>query len=193
MELGKKVYRSTAIGTIKLMALLVIVVLFINLYLSTFNDPEFSTWVSKSLMDVAKFHLQYPYDILSFIFFILGPCHYYGFVRGVSFYENGMIINKGLPFFNVKVPYKEIERYEIIHSRLFISIKRRDTGEDILFSVNDVDRAISIFDQNNIQGDLSNHAKETVSVHTKLVLFFIVIGVAVMLGQSLGLSRFLFR
>lgn len=193
MDLGKKVYRSTAIGTIKLMAMLIIIVLFTNLYLQTFNDPEFSTLEVKDFMAIVNFHIRYPYDILSFIFFILGPCYYYGFIRGVSFYENGMIINKGLPFFNLEIPYSAIDKYEIIHSRMFMSIKRSDTGEDLLFAVNDVDRAISIFDQNNIQGDLANHEKDTMSVHTKLVIFFIAIGIAVMLGQSLGLSRFLFR
>jgi len=193
MDLGKKVYRSTAIGTIKIMAIVIIVVLFVNLYLMIFNDPEFNSLSDKSFSAVANFHWKYPYDLLSYIFFILIPCYYFGFIRGVSFYENGIIVNRGLPFFNSIIPYSIIKQYEIIHSKLFISIKRSDTNEDVLFSINDVDRAVSIFDQNEIKGDLHCQERLVMTMHKKLIIFFIAIGIAVMLGQSLGLSRFLFR
>lgn len=193
MELGKKVYKSTAITTIKVMAVVIIVVLFFNLCIQTFYDPEFSQLEVQDYMAMIKFHLKYPYDILPFIFFIFVPCFYYGFIRGVTFFENGMVINRGLPFVNAEIPYSEIKDFEIIHSKLFMSIKRKDTNEDILFAIKDVDRAVSIFDQNGIQGDLTSKEKLTMTIHTKLIIFFIAIGVAVMLGQSLGLSRFLFR
>ena len=175
------------------MALVIIVVLFINLYVQTFYDPEFSQQAIQNFKAVALFHFKYPYDILPFIFFILVPCVYYGFIRGVTFFENGIIINRGLPFLNTEIPYSEIKDFEIIHSKLFMSINRKDTGEDILFAIKDVDRAVSIFDQNGISGDLTSQEKLAMTIHTKLIIFFIAIGVAVMLGQSLGLSRFLFR
>ena len=192
-NLGKKVYRSTAIGTIKVMAIIIIVVLFINLYFMIFNDPEFNSLSNKDFFAVANFHWKYPYDLLSYIFFILIPCYYFGFIRGVSFYENGMIVNRGIPFFNSTIPYSVINKYEIIHSKLFIAVKRSDTNEKVLFSINDVDRAISIFDQNEIQGDLKAQERLVMTMHKKLMIFFIAIGIAVLLGQSLGLSRFLFR
>jgi hypothetical protein len=193
MDLGKKVYRSTAIGTIKIMAVVIIVVLFVNLYLMIFSDPEFNSLSRKDFFAVANFHWKYPYDLLSYIFFILIPCYYFGFIRGVSFYENGIIVNRGAPFLNSIIPYSVIKQYEIIHSKLFISVKRSDTNEDVLFSISDVDRAVSIFDQNGIKGDLHCQERLVVTMNKKLMIFLIAIGIAVMLGQSFGLSRFLFR
>lgn len=194
MDLGKKVYRSTAIWTVKIMALVIIVVLFINLYFQTFNDPEFATFENRGLKEFFMFHVKYPYDLLSYIFFILIPCIYYGFIRGLSFYENGIFINRGAPFYNTSIKYSDISRYKIIHSKLLMAIKLKNSSKEVFFTIKSVDRAISIFDQQGIPGDLKSKMQLPVNMHNKVMVLIISVGIAVAIGQtSLWLSRFLFR
>jgi hypothetical protein len=99
-ELGQKIYTTKTIFSIKLMAGIACVVLLINLYYQTFNDPEYTEYMIKGFSQVVSFHLKYPYDILSYLFFIFIPSIYYSFIRGAVFYENGIIINRGFPFYN---------------------------------------------------------------------------------------------
>ncbi|MBD65826.1 MAG: hypothetical protein CME62_11505 [Halobacteriovoraceae bacterium] len=194
MDLGKKVYRSTAIATIKMMAIAIIVGLFFNLYWQTFYDPEIASLSNPTFNDLIQFHLRHPYDLLSYIFFILIPCIYFGFMRGVNFYENGIYINRGLPFYNTIVFYENIERYEIVQQNLFMSVKRKKEGDEIFFSINNVDRAIAIFDQHEVPGDLVSKSRIPINMNSKVLVFILTVGVAVGVGQmSLWLSRFLFR
>ena len=194
MDLGKKVYRSTAIATIKMMAIAIIVGLFFNLYWQTFYDPEIASLSNPTFNDLIQFHLRHPYDLLSYIFFILIPCIYFGFMRGVNFYENGIYINRGLPFYNTIVFYENIERYEIVQQNLFMSVKRKKEGDEIFFSINNVDRAIAIFDQHEVPGDLVSKSRIPINMNSKVLVFILTVGVAVGVGQmSVWLSRFLFR
>jgi hypothetical protein len=193
MNLGKKLYQSSAMPSIKAMALMISIVLFLNLYFQTFNDPVFIKSGLYLFEDVVKFHLFYPEEFIIYVLTILLPAIYYGFIRGVRFYEKGIIINKGLPFFNMTVPFELIEKFEVINQKHFMSITRKDTEDDYMFSVNQIDRVLAILDQNHITGDLGRTARGDHSAHKKLILFFLIIGILISLLQYSGFIRQLFR
>lgn len=193
MNLGKKLYHSTAMPSIKVMAIIISIVLFLNLYFQTFNDKIFIESGSFHFMDVINFHLFYPEGFLLYVLTILIPAIYYGFIRGVRFFEKGMVINKGLPFFNMVIPYESIYRFEIINQKHFMSVTSKDTEDDYMFTVNKMDRVLAILDQNHIQGDLGEAAKQDLSAHRKLILFFLIMGIVVSLIQYSGLIRQFFR
>jgi hypothetical protein len=193
MLLGLRLYKSTAIATIKLMSIVISVVLILNLYFQTYNDTVFMEKGLSGFNDVIKFNLFYPEEFITYLLFILTPTMYYGFIRGVSFHENGVIINKGLPFFNSMIFYKEIESYEVIHPKFFMSIKHKLTEDEILFSINSVDRVVAILDQQGISGDLGGKATTDFNTHKKLILFFLMSGIVVGLIQYSGIVRSLFR
>jgi hypothetical protein len=193
MNLGKKLYQSSAMPSIKAMAVIIGVVLFLNLYFQTFNDPSFIRAGLYSFKDVINFHIFYPEGFIIYVLTILLPAIYYGFLRGVRFYEKGIIINKGLPFFNMVVPFESISKFEVINQKHFMSITRKDTEDDYMFSVNQIDRVLAILDQNHISGDLGGSARGDHSAHKKLILFFLVIGIFISLLQYSGFIRQFFR
>lgn len=193
INLGQKIYTTKTILSIKLMAGLACVALLINLYYQTFNDPEYTKYLVQNFSQFMAFHLKYPYDILSYIFFIFVPSIYYSFIRGASFFENGIIINRGFPFYNESILYKNVLSYEIIHSKMMIAIRLK-TGKEIIFGVSDLDRVLSIFDQHDVSGDLKAQNKIKFSIHSLITVFFFLMGLSVAIGQSsLDLSRYLFR
>ena len=193
IDLGQKIYTTKTIFSIKLMAGIACVVLLINLYYQTFNDPEYTKYIVKDFSQFMAFHLKYPYDIISYLLFIFIPSIYYSFIRGAVFFENGITINRGFPFYNKTILYENVSSFEIIHSKMMIAIRLKD-NQEIIFGVSDLDRVLSIFDQHDVTGDLKAQNRIKFSIHSLITIFFFVMGVSVALGQSsLGLSRFLFR
>lgn len=175
------------------MAISISMVLILNLYYQTFNDPTFLSQEERDFTAVVSFHLFYPQELILYLLSILLPSIYYGFIRGVRFFEGGVLINRGLPFFNIYINYSDIKNFEIIHKKHFISIKLKETEDDHLFTVNDIDRVLAIFDQQHIQGDLGGKARPDQSAHKKLILIFLVCGILFSLVQYFGLARFIFR
>lgn len=193
-KLGKKVYKTKSTRTIKLLAVVSIVFLLTNLYLQTFYDPTFIKNYGEGFNDILKFHLKYPYDFLSYIFFILLPSIYYGFIRGNTFYENGVVLNRGLPWYNKTISYRKIENFEVIHATLMVAIKIKDCDKKYIFGVSDVDRVLSIFDKNSVAGNLEDQDTIKLSINSVIMIFFLLMGFSVAIGQmGLNLSRFLFR
>lgn len=193
-DLGKKLYKSTALKEFKLLYLNIALLLLINLILRTLSDPFFEGQFAKSFMGVVNFHIQYPEDFLIWCFTILFPAIYYAFIRGIVFCENGMIINRGLPFFNRSVPYKNISKYKIIHPKYLMGVKRSDIEEEFVFTIRDIDRVIAILDQHNIPGDLGKETLEkTMTVNKKLVIIFVVFGIVMFTVQYFGGIRQFFR
>ena len=192
-NLGKKLYRSTALPSLKLMAVVIPLVLFFNLYFQTNSDEFFLKNYGGGFQDIIDFHLKYPEEFITYFLAALLPSIYYGFIRGVRFYEKGIIINKGLPFFNLYIPYEVIKKYEVINQKHFMSITRKDTEDDYMFTVNNMDRVLAILDQNHIEGNLGGNAKNDQPAHKKLILFFLIAGVLVALLQYSGFIRDLFR
>jgi len=79
-----------------------------------------------------------------------------------------------------------------------MSIKRKDLGEDLLFTVQEIDRVVAIFDQHDINGDLA-HTEISLNntVSRKLLYIAIVFGVVVSVlqytGVMIAINRYLFR
>ncbi|MCT4641872.1 MAG: hypothetical protein N4A33_06190 [Bacteriovoracaceae bacterium] len=198
IDVGRQLYKSTALMPIKVFFLTICTVLFVNLYFQTYIDPDFIKWHRSGLKAVVDFHFFYPEQILSLILSTLIPTLYYSFYRGISFHENGMIVNRGLPYLNHMVPYNDIESYKIVHHKYLVSIKRKSNDEDLLFSIQDIDRAVAIFDQHDIKGDLSKAGFDGVTTTSKrLVMFYIVFAIVVTILQFSGffiwVNQILFR
>lgn len=197
-HIGKKLYRSTALGHFKLAFMLIAVWVFFNLYYKTYSDPDFLALADLSLQGVIKFHLKYPVQVIGFLLGTFFPAIYYAFVRGIIFYEDGMVINRGLPFVNHCVKYKDIECFKIIHSKYLMSLKRKDVQEELLFTIRDIDRVIAIFDQHGIQGELKSQFDEkNLSINKKSIILFLLFGIIVSALQYSGIiisiNRYLFR
>ncbi len=193
MELGKKLYQSSAMPAIKSMAILISITLFLNLYFQTYSDPTFLKENTSGFKAIVNFHTMYPAEFLLYFFAVLVPAIYYGFIRGVRFFEHGMVINRGLPFFNMVVDYATIEKYEMINQKHFLAITRKDTEDEYMFSVNKIDRALAILDQHHIKGLLGKEAKTDQGAHKKLFIIFIFVGIVMALIQYSGFIRQFFR
>lgn len=172
--------------------------LFFNLYLQTFIDPDFLKSFDQSFIGVMKFHWHYPEQVISLILSTLVPTVYYAFLRNISFYEKGIMINRGLPFMNHIVEYNDIESYKIVHHKYLMSVKRKSLKEELLFTIRDIDRAVAILDQHNIQGDLSKaEFNGVMTTSKKLIIFYISFFVIVTILQFSGffimINQWLFR
>jgi hypothetical protein len=197
-KIGKKLYRSTALIEFKIIFLSIATWVLVNLYFKTYSDPDFIENGYSTFDDVVQFHIIYPAQFIGFIIGTLIPTLYYSFIRGIFFFETGVVINRGVPFFNQSVKYSEIESFKIIHPRFLISIKRKDVDEELLFTIRDVDRVVAIFDQHAIKADLGAIVDESrKSVSRKLILSFILFGTVVSILQYTGImieiNRYLFR
>jgi hypothetical protein len=193
MNIGKKLYHSTSMPSIKVMAIMIAGVLFLNLYFQTLSDPAFLNEGKEGFSAIINFHLFYPEEFFLYLITIFLPAIYYGFIRGVSFYENAIIINRGLPFFSLVIPYNSIKKFEIINRKHFMSITNKETEDDYMFTVNDIDRVLAILDQQHISGDLGYKATSDHAAHKKLIFFFVLVGIIVSLLQYSGFVRQLFR
>lgn len=186
-SLGKKLYKSTALRAFKATYLSIAFVLLANLVLQTLGDSFFLERFEASFMGVVRYHINYPEDFLIYCATILFPAIYYSFIRGIVFYQHGMVINRGLPFFNRSVPYKNISAYKVIHPKFLMAIRRSDIDEEFVFTIRNIDRVIAILDQHNISGDLGKeHLAKTMTVNKKLMIIFIVFGIALFIFQHFG-------
>lgn len=197
-DIGKKLYRSTALKHFKVAFILIGLWILINLYYKTFSDPDFLALGDLTFNGVLKFHAQFPVQIIGYFLGTFLPALYYAFIRGIVFFEDGIVINRGLPFLNHCVKYKDIESFKIVHAKYLMSLKRKDVDEELLFTICDIDRAVAIFDQHGIQGDLkSQFEQSSLSINKKAILYFLIFGVIVSVIQYTGLmieiNRLLFR
>lgn len=185
--LGKKLYKSGALLEFKLLYIGIAMVLLGNLVLQTLVAQSFVQNYEQTLGDVVAFHLKFPQDFLIYCLTILFPAIYYAFIRGIVFYENALLLNRGLPFFNRHVLYTDIDYYKIIHPKYLMGVKRKDIGEEFVFTVRDIDRVVAIFDQRNIKGDLGQEQfKKTLTVNKKLFVIFIFFSIVVFIVQYFG-------
>lgn len=189
MVKGKKLYKSSAIKSIKIILVSIIVVLGVNIILKARLSEQFSKFDNS----ISQYFWFYPEDILLYVFMIFIPGLYYAFIRGVIFYENGLTVNKGFPFFNFYIPYDRIKSYEILEQRHLVSINLKESDEDLMLSIKDIDRAVAILDQNQIKGDLGSKTVIDYSNRRKLLLFFIVSGLFVFVWHYFSLTKYLMR
>lgn len=168
-------------------------ILFLNLWFQTLKNSHFKELGYSTIQDVFLYHWLYPEELILYLITVLIPTIYYGFIRGVRFFEKGIIFNRGLPFFNTTVLYKDIKNYEVVNPKYLISIKVKVTEDEHMFSLSKVDRVVAILDQSGIQGDLgTGHASDHVA-KKKLILFFFIFGVLAALTQYSGVIRYLFN
>lgn len=197
-KIGKKLYRSAALLEFKIVFILIAAWVLVNLYFKTYSDPDFIEFGAGGFIDVVKFHYRYPVQFIGFTFGTLVPAIYYSFIRGIVFFEEGVVINRGIPLLNHCVEYKDIKSYKIVHPKYLMSIKRKDLDEDLLFTVQEIDRVVAIFDQHDIPGDLS-HTEISLNntVSRKLLFIAIIFGVVVSIlqytGVMIAINRYLFR
>jgi hypothetical protein len=197
-KIGKKLYRSTALPQFKVVFILIALWVFINLYFKTFSDPDFISRGGLELKDIIDFHSLYPVQFIGFVIGTLIPALYYAFFRGIVFFEDGVVINRGLPFFNHCIKYSNIESFKVIHPKYLMSLKRKDIDEELLFTIRDIDRVIAILDQHNIKGDLgTSDLAQSITISKKVVIYSVIFGIIVSALQYTGvmieINRYLFR
>lgn len=156
----------------KVIPLLLGIFFLFDLYTQTFKDPRFLALDSVHFMDVLRFHLKYPFELILHIVFILGPLYYYAFIRGLVFYENGFTSNKGFPFLNKFTPYEEIENYHFLHPDYVLIINTK-SSEHVLVSDNKLERIVGILDQHNIQGNLASSGVKRLVNNIRNFLFIV--------------------
>lgn len=193
-QLGKVLYTSRSFWIFKLFYMGIATLLLVNQYFQTFFDPTFLKNFDSSFSSVIAFHIKYPEELLIYLFTIFFPAVYYSFFRSLRFHENAIIMNRGLPFFNRVLFYKDIDSFKVIHPKYLMGVKRADCNEEFIFTIKDHDRAIAIFDQHEIKGDLGDSTyKSTVSTSKKLLLFFLCFSVVMFCIQHFGVIRYLIR
>lgn len=192
MQLGKKLYITTQISQVRWILFFILCFLFFNLYQSTFSDPQFQKLGLSTFSDMWRFHFMYPEEILLFAFVVLGPFFYYSFFRGNRFYENGILLNRGLPGFNHCIWYKDIETFRIIHPKHLVAIQRKK-GDELLILSSEIEMIIAILDQQGIKGNLKESEYTKTLATQKYFLAFILLSSAVIiLLQRFGIFK-LFR
>lgn len=192
-KLGIKLYKSGPLFSVKVTLVLVAIFLLSHLINNTYSDPDF---IRKSLskdISVFKFHLQYPEQIISYLMIVIAPIVYYGFIRGIYFFEKGIIINRGIPFWNNIIFYHNIDSYRIMKSKYLMSVTMKE-GSEFVFTITDADRAVAIMDQNGIQANFTSDSFiNEISAHKRLTISVLMLGVLVFLIQHFGFIRYLFR
>jgi hypothetical protein len=192
--LGKKLYKSRALFPAKVFLLVVSFILMINMYYSTLSDDDFIKMGGKGFYDVINFHITYPEELLTFLVLIIAPTIYYGFIRGIVFFEKGIVINRGLPFFNHSVAFDDIKEYKMINPKFLMSIVRKDTDDEILFTICDPDRGVAIMDQQGIPGQLgSEEHLGQMSSQKKFVILVLFFGMVIFILQRFSLLGYLYR
>jgi hypothetical protein len=197
-NIGKKLYRSTALNQFKFVFMTIALWVLVNLYFKTYSDPDFLSKNFTSFEDVFTFHKIYPVQLIGYLLGTLIPALYYAFFRGIVFFEKGLVINKGLPFLNHSISYENIESFKIIHPKYLMSLKRKDTSDEVLFTLRDIDRVIAIFDQQGISGHLGEGEQlKSFTLSKKIVIFSLVFGAMVSILQYTGImieiNRYFFR
>lgn len=186
-DLGKKLYKSTALKQFKAVYLSIAIFLLGNLLLQTLGDPTFRADFKSDFSGIVAFHYRYPEDFFLYLLTIFFPAIYYSFTRGIVFCENGMIINRGFPFFNRSVLYDNICAYRIIHRKYLMAVKRSDIDEEFVFTIRDIDRVIAIFDQHDIEGNLGKEGlKKKSPLGKRVIITFILFGLAMGIVQYFG-------
>jgi len=154
---GKRIYRTSMLGSMRLVLLSVVVFFYHDLYLGTFQEEKFLASARFKFMDVIAFHLKYPSEFIWLTCLIMPPFIYYSFIRGVRFFEKGYLFNNGLPFLNTWATYEEIKNYKILAPKSTIALFT-GAGDIRLVVDGNIERVIAILDQHAVKGDLAQDA-----------------------------------
>lgn len=188
---GKKIYRTAMIAPFRLVLIALMVFFYHDFYLETFQEAKFIARGQFGFFDVWSFHYRYPYEILFLSLLVLTPAIYYGFIRGVRFYEKGYLFNRGLPFFNTWVGYDEVEKYKLLLPKAIIAIFIK-AGEIHVIADGNIERIIAILDQHGAQGDLAQDAYVRLIQNVrKFFLVVLTFTVALYMVKKFGWLRFI--
>jgi hypothetical protein len=192
--LGKILYCSRLFVPVRLLIAAVCIFLFMNIFFQTKGDPGFIATGGGGIQEMIMFHLKHPQEIITYLFLFVFPSIYYGFIRCNRFYEKGVMVNKGLPFFNEFIPYENIGSYQVVHTKYLLSLYKKGTGEEYLFTVKDIERILAILDQNHIEGKLKQEMNLSHFYGQKKFVYAIVLaGVVTFLVQYFNLAYYFWR
>jgi hypothetical protein len=194
--LGKRLYKTSMLWIFKFIVFALILFFFNDFYLDSITDDRFISMVTlggsrgRRILDFVEFIIKYPGDLISFIVLYCVPGFYFAFIRGVGFFEKGIIVNRGIPFFNQTLSYDDVKTYRLLHPKLAISIQTKN-GDAFVVADENIERAIAILDQHNIQGDLNQgEFVKILSNYKKFVVFFSVIVIVLYVVRKLGVYFF---
>lgn len=172
----KKLYRTSMVNVFRLIVLAIVVFFFNDFYLETFQQEKFLKLVDMAshnkFYNFWAYHFTYPAELFTFVGLIIIPGIYYAFIRGVRFQDKLVVVNRGLPFFNQKIPYEEIKTYKLMHPKHMISVHTK-SGEAFVIADNQIERVIAILDQHNIPGDLAQEAFVSFFNYIRNIILFI--------------------
>jgi hypothetical protein len=185
--MGKKLYQTSLLNVFRLVVLVVVIFFTNNFYLETFTQEKFQIEHKFKLIDVLQYHYKYPQEAIIFFLVILAPAVYYSFIRGIRFYEKGLVFNRGLPFLNRPVLYSEIETYKLLHTEFAISV-HTPNGEAFVVADNNINRVIGILDQHGIKSDLaSDEFARLISNYRKFIYILLGFTALLFLMRKIGL------
>jgi hypothetical protein len=190
-DIGGKIYKTSLLPIIRIIIFIIFLFLLAQFFLETFYIEGFT---GETFKDVVDYHLMYPHELIVFCLAVVAPTIYYGLFRGTVFCDNGILINRGLPFFNHKIFYQEISSYKVVHPKFLIMLHRKETGDEILLSVSDIERVLSILDQNFILGELGeNEFSKAIDGHKNFLFVLAFFAVTIFVVQHFGLFRLFFN
>lgn len=169
---GKKIYRTSMLGSFRFIMLILAFSFYRDAYLETFREPKFIERGSFGFWDVVAYHWHYPAEMITLSALVMLPIIYYGIIRGVRFFEQGYYFNKGLPFLNQWVPYSEVKQYKLLLPKSILAMFTR-SGEIHLVADANIERVIALLDQHNVPGDLAQDAY--VRLFENIRKFFVVV------------------
>jgi hypothetical protein len=191
LKRGKKIYRTSMLFPVKWFLFTLFLFFYHDLYLATFGELKFLEGQDFSVLGVIRFHLKYPIEFITLTSLVLPSFLYYAFFRGVVFFEQGILYNKGIPFLNVWVPYSECLSYRLVSPKSLIALTTK-TGEVFLIGSNNMSRVIAALDQHEVKGELGT--SEYIRLARNLKIFFyavIVFTLSLYLCVRLGVFRFI--
>ncbi len=188
---GKFIYRTAMIAPFRLVVLAFVAFFYHDLYLATFSVVRFIAEGQFRFLDVLRFHLRYPSELLSISALVLPVAIYYGLIRGVRFYEKGILYNRGLPFLNQWLPFESLKSYKVIAPKNMLALSTKG-GELLLVADGNLPRVIAILDQHGVKGEMASDAQVALVANLKrFVLVVLAFTLVLYTAQKAGLFRFI--
>jgi hypothetical protein len=189
LEKGKRIYTTSMLWPVKLLLLAIVLFFYHDLYIATFMQEKFIQDGRFSFFDVLQFHWRYPTELFVTTAILLPTFFYYAFLRGVIFYERGLLYNRGVPFLNTWISYEECSSYRLIAPNSLVALSTK-AGDFYLITTNNMERVLGILDQHELKGELGSEGY--VKLVNSLKRFIYLVGcftLLLYLAVKLGLFR----
>lgn len=187
---GKRIYRTSMIAPFRLVLLGLVLFFYHGLYQETFHIERFVREGRFGFSDVLAFHLKYPSEFIWLTAILMPAVIYYGFIRGVRFFERGYLFNRGVPFLNSWFSFEDVSHYKLLAPKNIIALFSK-FGEIHLISDGNIERVIAILDQHGVKGDLAQEAQVKLVENVKKYIYVVMTFTFVLyVALKLGLFRF---